>query len=174
MEGHGQRRAPTADGNIPESSSSWWGRPTGVVQALAIVALLAGVVYLTWRIAYSGRGAYLPLYFPLLAAEIFGWFSLAFYTFLAWSVPPATRKTAHHTVPVDVFVCTYDEPVQIVEPTLVGCRAITAPHTTYLLDDGRRPEMEALAARLGARYVTRRLRARQGRQHQPRARSDRR
>lgn len=155
MEGNEQRRAPIADGNIPESRSSWWGRHAGVVQVLAVVALLAGVVYLTWRIGWSGRGAYLPLYFPLLAAEIFGWLSLAFYAFLAWSVPPATRRVAHHTVPVDVFVCTYDEPVQIVEPTLIGCRAITAPHTTYLLDDGRRPEMEELAKRLGAQYVTR-------------------
>ena len=126
-----------------------------MVQILAVAALLCGLVYLTWRIGWSGRGAYLPLYFPLLAAEIFGWLSLAFYTFLAWSVPRHVRRTAHSSAPVDVFVCTYDEPIQIVEPTLIGCRAITAPHTTYLLDDGRRPEMAALAARLGAQYVTR-------------------
>ena len=46
---------------------------------------------------------------------------------------------------VDVYVCTYDEPVEVVAATLAGCRALTYPHTTYLLDDGRRPEMEELA-----------------------------
>ncbi|HZP28169.1 MAG TPA: glycosyltransferase family 2 protein, partial [Acidimicrobiia bacterium] len=43
----------------------------------------------------------------------------------------------------------------IVEPTLVGCRAMTLPHRTYLLDDGRRPEMRELAAKYGAIWVTR-------------------
>ncbi|HEU5141812.1 MAG TPA: glycosyltransferase family 2 protein, partial [Solirubrobacterales bacterium] len=35
------------------------------------------------------------------------------------------------------------------------CRALTYPHTTWLLDDGRRPEMEELAKAAGARYLTR-------------------
>ena len=39
--------------------------------------------------------------------------------------------------------------------TLAGCRALTYPHTTYLLDDGRRPEMEELAELAGADYLTR-------------------
>lgn len=39
--------------------------------------------------------------------------------------------------------------------TLAGCRALEYPHTTWLLDDGRRPEMEELAELAGARYLTR-------------------
>ena len=39
--------------------------------------------------------------------------------------------------------------------TLAGCRALTYPHTTWLLDDGRRPEMRELAELAGARYLTR-------------------
>jgi cellulose synthase (UDP-forming) len=56
---------------------------------------------------------------------------------------------------VDVYVCTYDEPAEVVMATLAGCRAPTYPHTTWLLDDGRRPEMEELAELAGARYLTR-------------------
>jgi cellulose synthase (UDP-forming) len=56
---------------------------------------------------------------------------------------------------VDVYVCTYDEPGEVVMATLAGCRALTYPHTTYLLDDGRRPEMKELAELAGARYLTR-------------------
>ena len=39
--------------------------------------------------------------------------------------------------------------------TLAGCRALTYPHTTYLLDDGRREEMRELAQLAGAGYLTR-------------------
>ena len=39
--------------------------------------------------------------------------------------------------------------------TLAGCRALTYPHTTYLLDDGRRAEMRELAELAGAEYLTR-------------------
>jgi cellulose synthase (UDP-forming) len=56
---------------------------------------------------------------------------------------------------VDVYVCTYDEPESVLRATLTGCRRLTYPHTTYLLDDGRRPHLTALAAELGAYYLTR-------------------
>ena len=126
------------------------------MQALAVVALAWGGAYLTWRIGWSGRGTPVALFAVLLAAELFGWVSLGFYAFLAWRVRESVRPPLPRVLPtVDVFVCTYDEPVGVLEATLVGCRAITLPHTTYLLDDGRRPQLEALARRLGAVYVTR-------------------
>ena len=56
---------------------------------------------------------------------------------------------------IDVYVCTYDEPVAVVQATLTGCLALNHPHTTYLLDDGRRPAMAAVAAEFGAEYLTR-------------------
>ena len=54
-----------------------------------------------------------------------------------------------------VYVCTYDEPAEVIKATLAGCRALTYPHTTYLLDDGRREEMRELAQLAGAGYLTR-------------------
>ncbi len=137
------------------SKHSWWGHHQRAVQAVALVALVAGAVYLTWRIGWSGEGANVPLYLALLAAELFGWVSLASYAFLAWRVQPSVRPPLRSIPSIDVFVCTYDEPVGVVEATLVGCRAITVPHETYLLDDGDRLEMVELADRLGAHYVSR-------------------
>ena len=82
--------------------------------------------------------------------------SLGFYAFLAWSVRESSRPPLPDRLPtVDVFVTTYDEAIAVVEPTLLGCRALTVPHTTYLLDDGNRPEMQELAGRYGAVWVTR-------------------
>jgi len=57
---------------------------------------------------------------------------------------------------VDIFVPTYNEPVQVILPTLIGCKAIDYPNKKiYLLDDGRREEMRDLAAKLGIGYITR-------------------
>ncbi len=57
---------------------------------------------------------------------------------------------------VDVYIPTYNEGVDIVRRTLVGAMAMDYPHKrVFLLDDGRREEMKALAAECGAQYLIR-------------------
>lgn len=57
---------------------------------------------------------------------------------------------------VDIFVPSYNEPVQVILPTLIGCKAIDYPNKKiYLLDDGNREEMRELAAKLDIGYLTR-------------------
>jgi cellulose synthase (UDP-forming) len=57
---------------------------------------------------------------------------------------------------VDVFICTYNEEEAILERTIVGALALDYPrYRVWVLDDGRRPWLEALSARLGAHYLTR-------------------
>lgn len=57
---------------------------------------------------------------------------------------------------VDIFVPSYNEPVQVILPTLIGCKSIDYPNKRiYLLDDGRREEMRELAERLEIGYITR-------------------
>jgi cellulose synthase (UDP-forming) len=126
-----------------------------LLRGLALLALLWGVGYLTWRIGWSGSGASPVVYAMLLATEVYGLYSLATLAWFSWSRPPAERPPATPGRAVDVYVCTYDEPAEVVMATLAGCRALSYPHTTYLLDDGRRPEMEELARLAGARYLTR-------------------
>lgn len=125
------------------------------MRAFAVVALVWGAAYLTWRIGWSWSGANPALWAALLVCELFGWWSLGTLTWFSWSARPVHRPaiTTQHTV--DVYVCTYNEAVDVLRPTLVGCRALRYPHTTYVLDDGRRPEMRALAEECGARYMTR-------------------
>jgi Glycosyltransferase like family 2/PilZ domain len=127
-----------------------------LLRSLAVVALLWGLGYLTWRIGWSAEGSSPVLFAMLLATEIYGLWALAALTWFSWSRRPAARPSPIFPGrSVDVYVCTYDEPVEVVAATLAGCRALTYPHTTYLLDDGRRSEMEELAEMAGARYVTR-------------------
>jgi cellulose synthase (UDP-forming) len=125
------------------------------VRWIALVALLWGAVYLTWRVGWTHTGAQPEMYAVLLVAELVGWVNLVLFTFLAWRVPPTRHPAATPGRTVDVIVPTYDEPPEVLRATLLGCRALTYPHTTWLLDDGRRPEMAVLARELGANYLTR-------------------
>jgi cellulose synthase (UDP-forming) len=126
-----------------------------LLRSLAICALTWGAGYLAWRIGWSGEGASPVAFGMLLVTEIYGLWALGTLAWFSWSRPPAKRPPATPDRSVDVYVCTYDEPTEVVSATLAGCRALTYPHTTYLLDDGRRPEMKALAELAGARYLTR-------------------
>ncbi|GCB02235.1 cellulose synthase catalytic subunit [UDP-forming] [Sulfuriferula multivorans] len=64
--------------------------------------------------------------------------------------PPASRGLS-----VDVFIPTFNEPVQLVRRTLLATIHMDYPHETWLLDDGNRPEMASLAEDLGVRYLAR-------------------
>ncbi|MBE9177238.1 glycosyltransferase [Oculatella sp. LEGE 06141] len=57
---------------------------------------------------------------------------------------------------VDILIPTYNEPAFILRRTVIGCQALEYPNRTiYLLDDTRRPEIQALAEELGCEYMTR-------------------
>ncbi len=136
-------------------SGRFFDRRPLLLRALALLALLWGLGYLTWRVGWSWEGANPVLFAMLLVTEVYGLYALAVLAWFSWSRPPAVRPATTPGRAVDVYVCTYDEPAEVVMATLAGCRALTYPHTTYLLDDGRRPEMEELARLAGAQYLTR-------------------
>jgi len=142
-----------ADGQTP--LGQFFDRHPRLLRTLALLALIWGLGYLTWRIGWSGEGANPIAFAMLLATEIYGLYALAVLTWFSWSRQPQQRPPATPGRKVDVYVCTYDEPAEVVMATLAGCRALTYPHTTYLLDDGRRPEMRELAELAGAGYLTR-------------------
>jgi hypothetical protein len=143
------------DGRRQTRIGGFFDRRPLLLRSLAIVALAWGVGYLIWRIGWSGRGANPIVFAMLLVTEVYGLYALAMLAWFSWSRPVAVRPPIASSHAVDVYVCTYDEPVEVVLATLAGCRALTYPHTTHLLDDGRRPEMEELARLSGARYMTR-------------------
>jgi cellulose synthase (UDP-forming) len=125
------------------------------LRALALVALAWGAGYLVWRPLATWHGAQPVMFVVLYAGEIFGWLMLASFAFLAWRLPVSVRPHVGWRPTVDIYVCTYDEGLDILGATLVGCDRITYPHTTWVLDDGRREEVRLLADRFGARYLSR-------------------
>jgi cellulose synthase (UDP-forming) len=134
---------------------AWWGRHPRLLRCFALLAMAWMTAYIVWRVGWSLAGANPVLWAMLLVAEAYGLWGLAMLTWFSWRMPPCVRPPATPGHAVDVYVCTYDEPEAVLRATLAGCAALAYPHTTYLLDDGRRPEIAALAARWDAQYLSR-------------------
>ena len=133
----------------------WWEHHPLALRVLAVITLGWGAVYLAWRLLETGRRADPASFYVLWLVELFNFASLVFLAFYgwAWSRPARPAATPGHSV--DVLIATYDEPLEVLEATLAGCAALSYPHETFLLDDGRRREVAALAAEWGAKWITR-------------------
>lgn len=131
----------------------WRGR---LARLLPIVNVPLAIWYLSWLLS-PDRPAQPVLYGLLVAAEVFNMLQVVGF----WWTLTATRR--RHPRPlctepfeVDVFIPVYNEPVDIVEPTVVAAtRLRTAAVRVHLLDDGGNPEMEEMARRHGVNYINR-------------------
>ena len=132
---------------------------------IALVGLITVTAYLIWLLRPSRVGN--PwLFGVLVTAELFNvaqalgfWWTCAFAPDRGAADPhrdPAPDVADLADVAVDVFIPTYDEPVDVVAPTVAAAVALRgADVRVALLDDGDRSEMRALAERYGARYIRR-------------------
>ena len=92
----------------------------------------------------------------LLAAEIYGLLILFLGYFQTIEVLKRTPAPLRSQPSVDVFIPTYNEPVDIVRRTVIGALALDYPSKKiFVLDDGRRPEIESMSGNLGVSYATR-------------------
>lgn len=126
-----------------------------LVQVVSVVALSVYFVYLAYRLLYTINRDAIVFSSLLYFAEVHGFLSLLFYFHAAWAMrarrvvaPPAGLK-------VDVFITTYNEDVELLRKTVRAAIAMRYPHRTFVLDDGRRPAVRAMAEELGCTYVTR-------------------
>ncbi len=57
---------------------------------------------------------------------------------------------------VDVYIPTYNEPLEVLEKTIVGALSLDYPNAAiWVLDDGRRPWLKEFCAAKGVGYITR-------------------
>ena len=129
--------------------------PDWVVRVVAVLALGYCLYYLGWRLTRTLNPTFIFFSVVFLWAELQGVVNFALFVLMAWDVGHHARFTPRRNLAVDIYIPTYDEDLEILEATLVGCNLITYPHQTYILDDGRRPAVADLAARLGCHYLTR-------------------
>lgn len=167
------RRAATRDAYSP------------VMILLTIVSTIGVIYYGWFLLRPSNRGDMLPWLLVIVAESILVFHGLAsMWTILAgykdrrdW-VYYATRASLYdptdpevlanpddpsswplrmdgRIVPVDVLITVYGEPTDVIRRTAEAAMAIRGRHATWILDDGRSDEVQALAAELGCRYVRR-------------------
>ena len=120
------------------------------------LSALFGTTYITWRWLFSLNMNAWWIAVPLVIAESYSVIDSAFFSFTVWGA--RTRESPPPAKPginVDVFITTYNEPVEIVSETAKAARDIIYPHHTWILDDGARDEMREVADEIGVGYITR-------------------
>lgn len=148
-------------------------RPELLFQALAALALALGAWYLAWRWTSSLNPDALAFSVAVAAAETLAYVGSVLFFLSIWRVedpqprpPPRTVNDVlgeplarDRPLRVDVFVTTFDEPVELVRLSVREAKALRYPHPlalrVHVLDDGRRPAMRAMAAEERVGYLAR-------------------
>ncbi|MCT7292787.1 MULTISPECIES: glycosyltransferase [Rhodococcus] len=132
------------------------GYPSPFLRVLIVLTVVVGLNYIVWRWLFSVNWDAWWIAVPLVLAETYSLIDSLLFALTMWRLrrrpePPA----APEEMTVDVFITTYNEPVDLVLRTAAAAKRIRYPHRTWILDDGSRPELAAAAAELGVDYMTR-------------------
>ena len=122
----------------------------------SFISIIYFIYYLWWR-ATATLNPELPFFsWVLWGAEAFGLISYFLFSWITRNIAPLVPfKDPAKGIQVDIFIPTYDEDLDILEATLIGCQKIQYPHTTYVLDDGNRAQVKELAKNMECEYITR-------------------
>ncbi|MGN7149550.1 glycosyltransferase family 2 protein [Arthrobacter sp. SAFR-179] len=123
---------------------------------VVVLTVLTGLNYIAWRWMASLNWEAWWIALPLVVAETYSLIDVMLFGMTVWKLK--IRKgapTPPHDATVDVFITTYNEDLDMVLTTALAAQKIRHPHSTWILDDGARPELKALAEQHGLGYVTR-------------------
>ncbi|NLS12037.1 glycosyltransferase [Vibrio sp. SM6] len=141
-------------------------------QYLATCNLTLGIWYLGWRWMFALNYDALWFSLPLAFAESCAFIGSMLFTYNLWRTDDEPIRTPPYRMAectndemddrplsVDVFFPSYDEEPELVKLSILDAQKITYPHDVeiniFILDDGRRPEMEAMASAMNVGYITR-------------------
>jgi len=132
-------------------------RRLAVIRIVIVLAAASGLNYVVWRWLASVNWDSWWIAVPLVLAETYSLIDSLLFGLGAWRIrergePPAPPAAGYT---VDVFITTYNEPVELVLRTARAAIDISYPHTTWILDDGDRDEVRAAAKELGIGFITR-------------------
>lgn len=137
---------------LPEDGAA----PSVWFRSLVVATALLGVNYVVWRWLASTNWTAWWIGVPLVLAETYSLVDSLLFGLTVWRVrrrptPPPPPEGAT----VDVFITTYNEPVDMVMATAEAAQRIRFPHSTWVLDDGERAEMAEAADEREIGYITR-------------------
>jgi cellulose synthase (UDP-forming) len=125
-------------------------------QLLMLAAVASNLFYLWYRVSFTINFNALAFSVIFLLAEVHGIISLFLFFFDLWGPKHQVESPSpKRACTVDVFIPTYNEDAELLHRTVLAARDMTYPHETYILDDGGREEVRALAERLGVHYISR-------------------
>ncbi|RDH74184.1 glycosyltransferase [Mycolicibacterium moriokaense] len=139
---------------LPEEQKGTY--PSPWMRLLFLATALLGVNYIVWRWLASMNWSAWWIAVPLVVAETYSvidslLFGLTMWKLLRRNPPPPPPDGAT----VDVFITTYNEPIEMVMATAEAAKRIRYPHTTWILDDGARADLADAAAQRDIGYLTR-------------------
>lgn len=142
---------PAARGSTPTSPARML-----LLRLMVVLTVLLGVNYIAWRWAFSLNWDAWWISVPLVVAETYSLIDVCLFGMTMWRArgrpsPPPPDPAAS----VDVFITSYNEPMELVMATARAAKQIRFPNTTWILDDGDRAEMQQAARDAGLGYITR-------------------
>lgn len=139
-----------------KQTSEWFVTHRILFRFLSVLTGGLGLVYIWWRYTASINTQALWFAIPLVIAETYGIVDLLLFGMLVWKPVRRIPPVPEGKPTVDVFITTYNEGPEILGPTARAATAIKWPDkTVYVLDDGNRSEIRALAEEAGCEYITR-------------------
>jgi len=158
-------------GTLPPTGIAAWARQLGspfpeparsrrLAHVGGIAAIAALLAYLTWRVIYTlpAGGPNLVVAWVLVTFETLPMGGLVLKAITLWnidSVAPPPVLAPLGDMRVAVLIPTYNEPFEVLAPTVAAACALTPVHETWVLDDGDRGWVAEMCAAYGARYVSR-------------------
>jgi cellulose synthase (UDP-forming) len=159
---------PRHEETVPVAAwTSWLGAPHAeparsrrMAHVGGVAAVLAVVIYLTWRIGYTlpVGGWNRTVAWILVAFEALPLIGLLVKVITLWNIDsaaPLPVAAAPAGMRVAVLIPTYNEPAEVIAPTIAAACVLEPAHETWVLDDGDRPWVAEMAEFYGARYVNR-------------------
>ncbi|WP_052274172.1 glycosyltransferase [Arthrobacter sp. L77] len=146
----------TTDRSVdPSRRDRSFGGRTLLIRAIVLVTAVLGLNYIVWRWLFSISWDAWWIAIPLVLAETYSLVDSLLFGFTVWRLKRREPPEAPAGLTVDVFITTYNEPLDLVLTTARAAKAIRYPHQTWILDDGDRADVRAAAEAEGIGWITR-------------------
>ena len=114
------------------------------VRLLVVLTVILGINYIAWRWLESLNWEAWWIAVPLVAAETYSLIDVALFGLTVWRVKRRTAPEPPVGATVDVFITTYNEPIELVMNTALAAEADEAERTIHFKLGVKRPDDPAI------------------------------
>ncbi|MGZ4451849.1 MAG: glycosyltransferase family 2 protein [Nocardioides sp.] len=127
-----------------------------LIRVIVVLTALLGINYVVWRWLFSVHWGAWWIAVPLVVAETYSLIDSLLFGLTMWRLKERPEPPpAPDGLTVDIFIATYNEPLDLVMRTARAAKAVRYPHRTWILDDGDRAELRAMAEAEDIGWITR-------------------